>query len=149
MQRDVYSGTLRLHGEEHEDTLREACNYADELVNPQRFEEAKALLRKTMPVARRVLGEGHDFTLKISLVYARALYEDTAAPLDDLREAVTMLEDTERTARRVLGGSHPTTGMIEVSLRKASAALSARDVSSINEAMAAMTPRDAQDGPSS
>ena len=41
--------------------------------------------------------------------YARALYEDVGATLDDLREAVATLEDTERTARRVLGGAHPDT----------------------------------------
>ena len=40
-------------------------------------------------------------------VYSKALSEDPAATLDDLREAVTMLEDAERTARRVLGGAHP------------------------------------------
>ena len=77
--------------------------------------------------------------------YARALYKDPSVTLSDLREAVSTLEEIERTARRVLGGGHPTTGMIEVSLRKARAALSARDVSSLGDAMAAMTPQDAQD----
>ena len=33
--------------------------------------------------------------------YARTLYKDPSATLDDLREAVTTLEDAERTARRV------------------------------------------------
>ena len=59
--------------------------------------------------------------------YARALYEDPGATLDDLREAVTTLEDMERTARRVFGGTHPTTTGIEVSLRNARAALRARE----------------------
>ena len=75
----------------------------------KRFEESKSLLRKTMPVARRVLGESHDLTLRMRWSYAAALYEDNGATLDDLREAVTTLEDTERIARRVLGGAHPTT----------------------------------------
>ena len=57
MRREVYSGRLKLNGEEHEDTLRTANNYADSLVNLERFEEAKSLLRKTMPVARRVRRE--------------------------------------------------------------------------------------------
>ena len=74
------------------------------------------------------------------LNYARALYNDDAATLDDLREAVTTLEDAERTARRVLGGAHPTTSNVEQPLRDARAALAARegdDVSSVCEALAA------------
>jgi hypothetical protein len=59
--------------------------------------------------------------------YARALYEDDGATLDDLHEAVTTLEDAERIARRVLGGAHPTTENIAKTLRKARAALRARE----------------------
>ena len=60
-------------------------------------------------------------------IYARVLYEDPAATLDDLRESVTTLEDTERIARRVLGGAHPVTSGIEQGLREARAALRARE----------------------
>ncbi len=59
--------------------------------------------------------------------YARALYFDEGATLDDLRKAVTILEDTERIARRVLGGAHPDVVGIEESLRRARAALRARE----------------------
>ena len=69
-----------------------------------------------MPVARRVLGENHELTLRMRCDYALALYEDPNATLDDLREAVTTLED-ERIARRVLGGAHPHTTWIEETLR--------------------------------
>ena len=81
-------------------------------------------------MARRVLGESRELTLKMRWVYAEALYKDDGATLDDLREAVTTLEDSERIARRVLGGSHPTTGGIERHLRDARAALRAREPSS-------------------
>ena len=97
--------------------------YATSLLTLKRFEEAKALLRETMPVARRVLGESDHLTLSMRSVYASALYRDDAATLDDLREAVSTLEDAERTARRVLGRSHPCTGTIETALRAARAAL--------------------------
>ena len=60
--------------------------------------------------------------------YARALYEDPAATLDDLREAVTTLAETERIARRVLGGAHPLVTGIEPALRYARAALAAREM---------------------
>jgi hypothetical protein len=149
MRRDVYFGRLKLNGEDNERTLMAANNYACSLVDLRCFEEAKALLRKTMPVAQRLLGEGNETTLRMRWVYVGALYEDPAATLEDLSEAVTTLEEMERTARRVLGGSYPTTGVIERSLRKARAALSAREASSITDAFAAMTPQDAQDDPSS
>ena len=81
---------------------------------------------KTMPVARRVLGDDHNLTLKLRWAYAEVLYKDDGATLADLREAVTTLEDTERIARRVLGGAHPVTEGIEDDLRDARAALGAR-----------------------
>jgi hypothetical protein len=87
-------------------------------------------MRKTIPVARRVLGESHEIMLWIRWTYARALYEDDDATLDDLREAVTTLEDLTRTARRVLGGAHPLTTGIEGELRKARATLAARETPS-------------------
>ena len=60
-------------------------------------------------------------------IYARVLYKDPGATLDELREAVTTLEDTTRIARRVLGGAHPTTEGIADELRYARAALRARE----------------------
>ena len=96
-------------------------------MNLKRFEEAKSLLRKTLPVARRVLEEGNNLRIRIRWNYARVLYEDDGATLDDLREAVTTLEDTERTARRVLGGTHPVTKGIGCHLQTARATLRARE----------------------
>ena len=109
---------------------RAANNYADSLVNLERFEEAKVLMRKTMPVARRVLRDGHRLALKIRWNYAKALWRDDGATLDDLREAVTTLEAAERTARRVLGGAHPLTSAIEDDLQHPRAALRARETPS-------------------
>ncbi len=127
IKRDVYSGRLELNGEEHEETLLAANNYANTLGDLQRYEEAKALLRKTMPVAQRVLGEGRGLALKMRWNYAKSLYRDDGATFDDLREAVTTLEDVVRIARQVSGGAHPTTTSSEKSLRKARATLRARE----------------------
>ena len=80
-----------------------------------------------VPVAQRVLGKCHDHTLMMRWNYARALYANPGATLDDLREAVTALEDLERIARRVLGGAHPLTMDIENSLQKARNVLRARE----------------------
>ena len=56
-------------------------------------------------------------------VYARALYQDPAATLDDLREAVATLEDMAPTARRVYGGGHPLASAIDDELQDTRAAL--------------------------
>ena len=87
------------------------------------------LLRKMIPVARRVLGESNHITLNLRWTYVRALYMDPGATLDDLRKSVTTLEELERTARRVLGGAHPLLVPIERDLKKSRAALRACEAS--------------------
>ena len=129
MLRDVYSGNLNLNGEEHSDTLMAANNYANSLIRLKNFEEAKTLMRRAIPVARRLLGDPHDLTLRMRWHYAMALYKNEAATLDELREAVTTLEETERSARRVVGSAHPLTENIEGCLREARVALRARETS--------------------
>ena len=126
MYRDVYSGWLKISGEDDTRTLRAANNYALSLVKLRRYREAKSWLRRTLPVARRVLGEGNETTLNLRWICAMALYKADGATLDDLREAVNTLEGTERTARRVLGGAHPITEGIDESLQDARDALHAR-----------------------
>ena len=79
-----------------------------------------------IPVARRILGETNDITLKMRMNYAMALKGDSSATQDDLSEAVTTLEDTARIAWRVLGGAHPLTTDTENTLRESRAALRAR-----------------------
>jgi len=127
VRQNVYSGRLRLDGEDHQMTLNAANNYAASLNSLKRRGEAKSLLLKTMPVARRVLGENDILTLKMRWAYAHTLYYGEGATVDDVREATTTLEETERVARRVFGGAYPLTVQIESYLRKARAALRARE----------------------
>ena len=100
-------------------------NYGASLIDLRRNAEAKALMRKTIPVARRVLGDSNDTTLRLRKTYAKAFYKDDGATLDDLREAVETLEDTERIVRRVFGPAHPSAVQIERELQAARAALQA------------------------
>jgi hypothetical protein len=125
--RDVYSGYSRHLGEENGHALVAATNYAITLVEMQHFKEAKPLMRKTIPVARRVLGENDETMLRMRWLYAAALYKDDGATLDDIREAVETLEAAERIARRVLGGANPTATGIGASLKNARAKLRARE----------------------
>ena len=83
-------------------TLLAASNYANSLFLLERCEEGKALLRKTMPVARRVLGESDKVTLRMRSNYATALYTDPSARLDDLRDAVVGLGWRRRRRGRVV-----------------------------------------------
>ena len=130
MRQEVYSGRLKLNGKENEQTLLVALNYAFSLVSIQHSEEARSLLRKTMPVARRVLGENDELTLRMRWNYAQSLYKDDGATLDDLREAVATLAEIEPTARRVFGSAYPTTEGIAGEFRYARDALREREASS-------------------
>ena len=103
--------------------IRAAYNYACSLSRQDRFREARALLRKTIYFARRVIGENHDLTLKMRANYAATLYSDPDATLDEIREAVTALEDTTRILRRIFGSAHPYVVDGEVALRKVRARL--------------------------
>ena len=126
----MYTGNLKLNGKENEGTLLAANNYAKSLKDLERFEEAKSLIRKTTPVARRVLGVSHIITLRLRWMYALTLYADPCATLDDLREAVTIYEDAGRIARRVLGGAHPVTTGIEEDLQRSRCEFRARETPS-------------------
>ena len=84
------------------------------------------MLRKIIPVTRRIFGETHEITLMLRANYAKALL-DGGATVDDLREAVTTLEDAIRIARRVFGAAHPLVEGFEGDLQDTRAALRARE----------------------
>ena len=129
MERDIYYGELKLYGAENKHTLRSANNYAKSLIDLRRFAEARSLLRETIPVAQRALGDNNEDTIRLRWNYAKTFFTNRTTP-DDLREIVTTLEDTERIARRVLGGAHPSTTVIEASLQNSRATLRARETPS-------------------
>ena len=116
---------MGLYGEEHETCLVVAASIAGTLIELERYEEAMSVLRETMPVARRVLGDSHVSTIKMRTSYACALYEDSGATLDDLRQAVTTIEEAERIVRRVLGDANRTTEWVVFHAEGARAALRA------------------------
>ena len=129
VRQDIYSKCLSLYGEEHAHTLGEANNLVSSLGVLKRYGEARSILRKMMPVARRALGDDSKTTLGMRKMYAQILYGAEAATLEDLREAVTTLDEIERIARRVYGGSHPLVTGIGKSLRDSRAVLAAREAS--------------------
>ena len=123
MKRIVYYGYLRLKGKEHTDTLVSANNYADSLIQLERYRTVMCLLRETLPIARRVLEECDETMLRLRVNYARALCVVSADAVtgtspDDLREAVTTLEEIEPIARRVFGDDHLFGDQVEHFLRE-------------------------------
>ena len=117
---------LRVDGKESEKTLNAANNYAVSLNRLRLYKEAKALMRKWIPVARRAF-EANEVTLSTMSLYATIIASDPSATLTDLREAVTTFEETVRTARRVFGVAHPDTTKYEGALRCTREELSARE----------------------
>ena len=97
------------------------------LVRLRRFEEANSLLCKTIPVARRVIGELHEITIKLLWIHAEMLSKDDSATLADLREAVNTLENSARCARRVYGALHPFMRGFELHIKESREALAARE----------------------
>ena len=74
-------------------------------------------------MARRVLGESRELTLKMRWVYARVLYLDEGASLDDRREAVATLESVAHSWKRIFGPAHPETPKAQEALKYAREAL--------------------------
>ena len=77
------------------------------LLSLERHDEAKPILRKAIPNARRTLGAEHDLTLNFRDIYGRCLYRDDNASRDDVVEAIEIFEDVQRRTRRVFGPGHP------------------------------------------
>ena len=128
LQRDVYSGRLKLYGENHQETIWSAGYLANSLYRTRRFDEGKALLRKVIPVARRVLGKGNIDVVRLRWSYGCFLYRAPDATLDDIREAVATMEETYGTVRRVFGAEHSyTREMDPKDIRFAQAELRARE----------------------
>ena len=118
---------MKLFGKLDVRTFNAANNYVTSLRRLNRFEEAKSLLLKLIPVALRVLEHNHTTLLTLKWNYATALWMDAKATLDDLREAVATLEDIIRIARRVFGGEHPHTNQMMIDLKKSRAVLLIRE----------------------
>ena len=89
-------------------TLTECGNLVINLIELERFQEAKRLLRKVAPVAQRVLGNDHELTLSIRENLCLATL-DGESPAEEKRDALKMFEDTLGVMRRVLGPQHPDT----------------------------------------
>ena len=130
MDRDIYYGRVKLDGKENSHTISAAVNYADSLMEFERFTEVKSLLQEVIPMAQRVLGETNITTLRLRWLYVVALYKDDSATLADVQEAVTTLETIANWWNRVLGPARDETVSVQAALASAREALREREASS-------------------
>ena len=89
-------------------TLRAANNYAMHLLQLKRFEQAKRILRRTVPVARRALGADYVLTLSLREDLSRAILDGDSSA-NEKRQALRTLEEVAGIMRRVMGPAHPDT----------------------------------------
>jgi len=116
MRRDVYSGRVRLNGEEHQQTVIAANNFAASLVETQQlhnFEEAKMLLSKTIPAAQRVLGDDNYCTLVMKKMYAATLGFAVLSELRGSRVVAEVVVQARRRAPARGSAAHPNVGVRE------------------------------------
>ena len=116
MERDVYSGYVKLYGKDARDTLSEVINLALSLRKAGKKPEAKELLRANSPVADRVFGCEHCTSLRIRWLYANSLRDDASPTLSDLVEAEATLKSVLGSWRRVMGAAHPETANLETAV---------------------------------
>ena len=112
MRREVYSGTLRIQGEDSLEALVETLNLALILQDTGNRPEAKELLRARIPVAERSLGRENYVYFRLRWTYAKSLADADDATFDDLVRAEAILDDTYTRFRRVMGDRHPDTPRI-------------------------------------
>ena len=96
-------------------------NYAQTLIQAERFADARAVGREIVQWAHRNPDSPHSFHIVKALM--DSLYKDPNASVEDLREAVEVFETIPATASRVLGSAHPDTKTYEKALAKAKKAL--------------------------
>ena len=94
-------------------------NYARFLKKHEEYDKAKSLHRRTIPMARRALGDSNDITLRMRWLYANCLCDYKNATLDDLVEAVETLEAVAKLWKRVKGERHPETPAVLEALKVA------------------------------
>ena len=101
----------------HDVLGKAAAKLAIALLDTDRVAEAKSLLLSEITRSEKNIGDAHETTLALRLVYVDALRDDKPS-LSDLVEAETIIEDVEAKSRRVSGSDHPFTRGAKAKLEK-------------------------------
>ena len=109
IQREVFAGSITLDNLWHPSTLGFGYELSASLLEINHLAEAKTLLCVLFPLADRALKENdhlhYGTHLSIQTAYARVLYSDEAASIEDLTSAVTILEDVRAKWQRIYNQS--------------------------------------------
>ena len=89
---------------------------ADMRVDP--YAEARSLLREHLPIARRVMGRDDPVTFTMTETLAQSLFQQGAAPRDDMLEAAEIFTEHLQRLRQVLGSAHPVTQRVKRNLER-------------------------------
>ena len=123
--KDLYEQMCALHGPDSVYPATVGSNYAQMLIQVERFADARAVGREIVQWAHRNPDSPHSFHIVKALM--DSLYKDPNASVDDLREAVEVFENIPATSSRVLGSAHPDTKTYEKALAKAKKALAEKN----------------------
>mmetsp|Transcript_26288 Transcript_26288/g.78913 ORF Transcript_26288/g.78913 Transcript_26288/m.78913 type:complete len:222 (+) Transcript_26288:3-668(+) len=110
MLREIHEKRVALFGPEQRDSIGAANSLAIALVRLARFDEARAILKRQIPLARQL---GGTQWVHAAGVFSRAVVEDDNCPTTELEEALTVMDDASRTARQTLGTAHPVAKALE------------------------------------
>ena len=104
-----FAATQRECGSEDELTLIAASTFSNALAEAQDYAGCTQFIQENsvLDTAGRVLGPENIATIYLRRNQARALYQPSEAPLEDVRRAVEILEDVSAISNRVLGRDHP------------------------------------------
>ena len=112
MHRDVLAKMRSLCGPEDPETIKQAISVSLMLSKLGRYAEMADFVRPETALARRVLGDEHEITLRLRYHYAQGRLEGAAATgisLADFAEAKADIEDVHLRTKRIFGASHPLT----------------------------------------
>ena len=118
LHHQVYADSVRL-GLASSTTLEYALSLCATVVYAGRYTEAKSLLCKLLPEARRDLGVEDDTYIRLRATYGQALLECDEASRDDVVEAMAIFEELSTTIRRIYGTAHPFMPRIQADIEEA------------------------------
>ena len=115
------------HGIDDASTIQAGLNLSVSLTDLKRYEEARSIQRKIIPVALRILGAENDTTLLLLRTNVRSVYSDPKATLADLRQTERSMRDVLQRTRQIYGASHPDTQTCERFMHNVKQILAKRD----------------------
>ena len=98
--------------------ITDVLNVCVSLLTLHHYAEARSLLREHLPIARRVMGRDDPVTFTMTETLAQSLFQQGAAPRDDMLEAAEIFTEHLQRLRQVLESAHPITQRVKRNLER-------------------------------